>query len=108
MSKLNSSQKAKRDFRGSKKWKNVRHSKNVEQNGIDPITMKKLTKYNNCHHLDQREENYQNVDDLNRFVCLNKQTHEVLHILYRYYQKDKDILNRYKYYLDLMIEFSND
>lgn len=105
---MNQNQKDKRNFRNSKKWKETRHKKNVEQKGIDPITCKKLIKGCNCHHLDDRAENYEKCDDLERFVCLNKQTHDVIHFLYRYYQKDEAILDRMKYYLDLMVKYSND
>ena len=41
---MNDSQKKKRNFRQSKKWRDFRHKKNVEQKGIDPITKKKLCK----------------------------------------------------------------
>ena len=105
---MNNTQKMKRDFRKSKIWKALRHKKNVEQNGIDPITKKKLLKYCNLHHLDLDEKNYTHLDNEDNFVLLNKQTHECLHFLYRYYCKDKDILERFRYYLDLMCEINGD
>lgn len=108
MGKLNAAQKMKRDFRASKKWKEFRHRKNVEQEGTDPITLKKLLKGANLHHLDDREENYQNIDEPKRFVYLNKKTHDTIHFLYNYYKKDPKVLERMKEYLELMIKFSND
>jgi len=104
----NEIQKKKKNLRQSKKWKTLRHNKNVEQKGIDPITRKKLIKGCNLHHLDQREANYENIDDPSRFVLLNKYTHDILHFLARYYEKDPDILERFRYMLDKMIELSND
>ena len=41
---MNEAQKKKRNFRASKKWKDFRHQKNVEQKGLDIITKKKLLK----------------------------------------------------------------
>lgn len=93
-------QKKKRNFRQSKKWKDFRHRKNVEQNGIDPITKKKLCKGANLHHRNLSAEEYENIGNNDDFVMLNHQTHEFLHWIYRYYEKDPDILVRIKEELD--------
>lgn len=103
---MNNKERAK--FRTSKAWKELRHYKNVEQKGIDPITLRKLTKMNNCHHLDTRAEHYNKVDDSSRFVCLNQKTHETVHFLFTYYKNDPRILERLEEYLKLMLQFSND
>lgn len=105
---MNESQKKKRNLRQTKKWKALRHKMNVNQKGIDPITLKKLTKGCNLHHLDLREVNYDRIDDETRFILLNKRTHECIHFLYNYWVKDKDILNRIEDLLVMMEEFSND
>ena len=50
-------------------------------------------------------ENYDKLIEEN-FVAVNKQTHEALHFLFRYYQKDKTILDRLKTVLDRMNELN--
>lgn len=104
---LSESQKAKKKFRGSKAWKSLRHQKNVEQGGKDPITLGKLSKTCNLHHLDLREENYEKIDDSTHFVLLNKLTHDAVHFLYKYYVKDRTVIDRLKGVLDKMVEINN-
>lgn len=91
---MNENQKKKRNFRSSKKWKLFRHKKNVEQKGLDPITKKKLCKGCNLHHRNLSEDDYENLENENDFVMLNKQTHDSLHWLYRYWKNDPEILDR--------------
>lgn len=50
-------------------------------------------------------ENYDQLTEEN-FIALNKQTHETIHALFRYYKNDKDILNRIKQVLDKMVELN--
>lgn len=99
-------QKKKRNFRSSKKWKEFRHKKSVEQKGIDPITLKKLYKMANLHHMDLDEKKYEDLSKPENFVYLNKNTHDVIHFLYTYYKNDTGILDRLKYYLDKMVEIN--
>ena len=106
MGKLNASQKKKRDFRASKIWKLFRHQKNVEQDGLCYITHKKLLKGANLHHLDLDEKNYTDISDPSHFVFVNKSIHEVIHTLWRYYQKDPEVLVRLKDVLDRMVEIN--
>lgn len=96
MSKLSKLQKAKRSFRASKAWKEFRHKMNVKQKGIDPITDKKLCKGCNLHHrhITANEEEYTNISKDEDFVMLNKQTHEFLHWLYKYWKDDPAIIER--------------
>lgn len=67
------------------------------------LTNKKLLKGFNLHHLSMKEETY---DDLNpnKFVCLNRQAHETVHYLFRYYKTDRDVIKRLKSILDRMLE----
>ena len=81
---------------------------NVLQKGIDPITRKKIIKGCNLHHLDLREANYNSLDDETRFILLNKHTHEMIHFLYNYWVKDKEIVNRIEDLLIMMETLSND
>ena len=105
---MTKSQSRKQKFRQSKVWKELRHQKNVEQAGKDPITKKKLYKMANLHHLDQRAENYENISDTDRFVMVNSQTHDNLHWLYKYWIKDPLIIDRVVHYLEKMREYSCD
>lgn len=95
----NSDKKSK--FRQSKEWKEFRKRMFEKQGGKDTITGKKLCRGYNVHHLDMSAENYDQLIEEN-FVALNKQTHETLHFLFRYYQKDPAILDRLKTVLDIM------
>ena len=96
---------AKAKFRATKEWKEFRKRIFDKQDGKDIITGKKLYKGYNLHHCDMSEANYDKLIEEN-FVALNKQTHEVLHFLFRYYQKDHTILDRLKTVLDRMNELN--
>ena len=96
---------AKAKFRATKAWKEFRKRLFDKQDGKDIITGKKLYRCYNVHHLDMSAENYDKLIEEN-FVALNKQTHEALHFLFRYYQKDPTILDRLKTVLDRMKELN--
>lgn len=49
----------------------------------DAITGKPLRKGWNLHHLDMAVENYKDLDD-DKFIPLNKKSHEMLHQVFRY------------------------
>lgn len=101
------SQKEKTRFRASGKWKKfISYIKKSRQ--VDEITLKPLRVGCNCHHLDQREEHYTNIKDESRFMILNRQSHEMLHWIYRYYVKDKEIIDRLRTALELMKKYSED
>lgn len=67
-----------------------------KQKGIDPITKHKLYKGWNLHHrhVTADTDEYQDISNEEHYVCLNKQTHEFLHWLYRYWKNDPEILKR--------------
>lgn len=90
----NEIQKFKKKVRNSKAWKTLRHEKNVEQKGLDPITGSKLTKLANLHHMCLIESEYNNLTNKDNFVLLNRQTHETIHILYKWYCKDRKVISR--------------
>ena len=92
-------------FRASKEWRQFRKRIFDKQNGKDIITGKKLYKGFNCHHLDMSADNYDKLIKEN-FIAVNKNTHETLHFLFRYYKNDKDILNRIKQFLEKMTELN--
>ena len=92
------------EVRRSKEWKELRKKIQSQYNGKDPITSSKLYKGFNVHHLDMSIENYDNLS-MDRFVPLNKMTHDTIHFLYRYYRKDKHILERIREVLERMLEY---
>lgn len=99
-------QKDKTNFRNTAKWKKFRVFKKAQQNNIDPITLSKLYKGWNLHHLNLNADEYTNIDNPDDFVGLNKMTHDMLHWLYNYYKKDPKVLERIKFYLDSMVTLS--
>ena len=92
-------------FRKTKAWKEFRKRIFDKQDGKDVITGKKLYRGYNVHHLDMSEANYDKLIEEN-FIALNKQTHEALHFLFRYYQKDPTVLDRLKTFLEKMNELN--
>ena len=92
-------------FRRSKEWREFRIKIAEKQDKKDIITGKPLRKCYNCHHLDMSAENYDQLTEEN-FIAVNKQTHEALHFLFRYYQKDTTVLDRLKTVLDIMKELN--
>ena len=103
---LNETQKAKKRLRQTKAWKQLRHYKNVEQKGTDPITLGKLSKTCNLHHLDLDEENYSKIDNKDNFILLNKVTHDMIHWIYKYQSKDKQFIERLMEVVNRMIELN--
>ena len=98
-------QQIKKKVRDTPEWKQLRIDIQDEYDNKDPITNKKLIKGFNVHHCCMKTEEYDNLA-MERFRPHNRQTHEFIHWLYRYYVKDPDILNRIKKELDLMVEFN--
>lgn len=103
---LSARQKKKRDFRASKKWKDLRHKKNIEQNGKDPITGKRLYSGANLHHLDLDESHYTDLSNEDNFILLNKMTHSFTHWIFPYYKNDREVLTRLKDLLDRMVDIN--
>lgn len=97
---MNDSQRIKRNFRASKKWKKFKADKKKQCKGLDAITLKPLRKMWNLHHEDLSEENYTVLND--NFLPCNNLTHKVIHWLWTYWQKDKDIIERLKKELEKM------
>lgn len=101
---MNESQKEKKRVRNSKAWRTLRHEKNIEQKGIDPITGCKLTKLANLHHINTNPDEYSNLENTEDFVMLNKMTHDTLHFCYNYQMKDEGFLDRLVFWTKKMIE----
>ena len=77
----NSELKAK--FRRSVEWKDFRKHMADLYDNKDAITGKPLRKGWNLHHLDMSLENYKDLDE-DKFIPLNKASHEMLHQVFRY------------------------
>lgn len=69
-------------FRNTKEWQDFR-LKLKEERKLDYITQKPLRKGFNCHHKDLKEENY-NILTPENFEVLNKNTHKIVHEIFRY------------------------
>ena len=98
---LNQQEKSK--FRETTKWKNFR---NLFKGAKDPITLRKLPKRFNLHHLCLNPREYSNLRK-DYFAPHNSQMHDVVHYLYGFYRNDKDILKRLKKELDRKIEIND-
>lgn len=101
---LGKNQYRKAKVRNTPEWRQFRILLQEHFNGLDALTLKKLRLGWNAHHMDMSLENY-DLLELNRFVPLNKASHNLIHILYRYYKNDESILQRLKEILDKMLEF---
>lgn len=66
--------------RKTKEWKEFRKHL-IDEQKIDPITRKKLTKGCNVHHMDLDVEHYGVLKDEN-FVVLNRQSHSLIHAIF--------------------------
>ena len=97
--------KERANFRKTKAWHELREQKRQEQK-VDYLTQKKLTKTFNLHHLDLNPDNYSDISNSEHFIGLNKKSHDCIHFLYSYYSKDPEVLDRLKSLLDLMKEIN--
>lgn len=104
---MTESAKKKANFRRSKKWTEFRKKKMIDQKGKDYITKTKLSGHWNLHHCDMRPEHYEDLSNEDNFVCLLSSIHDVVHTLYRYYRKDKNVINRLLEVLERMENCEN-
>lgn len=74
-------QKEKSKFRSTAKWKKFRVFMKKSSGDVDAITRKPLRAGWNLHHMNEKD-----YTDLKpeKFLCLNKKTHDMLHWLARY------------------------
>lgn len=94
-------QNAKSKFRATSKWKKFKKTLK-EQRQRDEITLRPLRKAWNLHHINLDPSKYEDLRDEESFACLNKQTHQVVHFLYRYYCEDPEIISRLEALLNKM------
>ena len=94
-------------FRKSHVWKEFR-AKCRLHTSKDFITKAPLEKNWNLHHLDLEVTRYTDISDMNRFMPLNKKTHEIIHELFKWYKKDHKVLDRIKQVLEMMEQYTNE
>lgn len=100
-------QAAKTKFRRSSKWmKFRRHVKSTQK--MDPVTGSQLSPTFTVHHMDLREERYEDLGDPERFIGLNPQTHETLHFIYNAHGGWRNGLKALWRLCHLMEKFSSD
>lgn len=105
-SKLSEAQIRKRKVRASAEWADLREYIRDEQK-IDPISMRPLSRSFNLHHLSQDERYY---DDLSRdrFVGLNEYSHRCVHYLHDIVVREGDynVFERLQLIIQQMIDIT--
>ena len=77
-----------------------------DQDNKDYITKSKLSGCWQCHHLDTRPtSDYEDLSDDKKFICVLASIHDVIHTLYKYYRKDKTVMNRLRDVLEKMCQY---
>lgn len=74
--------KEKAKFRATSVWKKFRQLLKAERK-VDFITKKPLRKGFQVHHCDLNENHYKDLNPLN-FITVNKNSHKIIHEIYRY------------------------
>ena len=74
--------KEKAKFRATSVWKKFRELLKKERK-VDFITKKPLRKGFQVHHCDLNENHYKDLNLLN-FITVNKNSHKIIHEIYRY------------------------
>lgn len=94
----------KNKFRDTFVWREFRKK---FSDGVDFISLKKLPKKWNLHHMSLSPYTYTDLND-KLFVSLSSKNHELLHHFYGMYRKDRAVLDRFKELLDRMCEINED
>ena len=103
---MNDNQKQKKKFRNSSKWLKFRKHIANKFDNKDAISGYPLRKGWNLHHLLLENTKYEDISIEDNFVPLNKLSHKFIHWLYRYYEKDRTIIDRLTNILDKMIDLN--
>jgi hypothetical protein len=101
------SQAAKTKFRRSSKWTKFRRHVKATQK-TDPVTGSPLSPGFSVHHLDLREEHYEDLGEPGRFVGVNPQSHETVHFIYKAHGGWRKAILALIKILKLMDKYSND
>lgn len=95
----------KKEFRQTKEWKAFREQ--MKERKVDALTLQKLRKGWNLHHLDLNALHYGDLSE-HKFECLNNKSHDLVHFLYNYYKKDREVLTRLECILEKMVLLNGD
>lgn len=98
-------EKLKRKFRATSKWRKFRNYIANKYDKKDAITQKPLRKGYSVHHLCVLPGEYENLEE-DRFIPLNKQMHETIHVCFKYQQSDSGFMDRLLYFVNKMIELN--
>ena len=79
---ISKASKEKAKFRATSVWKKFRELLKKERK-VDFITKKPLRKGFQVHHCDLNENHYKDLNPLN-FITVNKNSHKIIHEIYRY------------------------
>lgn len=104
---MNRTQKSKRAFRKSKRWKDFRRKMYLLSGKTDIITGQRLRKGWQVHHRDLSEEHYEQLAPDN-FLCCNNLTHKVIHWLWNIYKNDPTVIDRLRREMEIMETINND
>lgn len=102
---MNGKQRA--EFRKSAEWRKFK-AKCRLHTSKDFITKEPLQRSWNLHHLDLNVQRYSAIADMNRFMPLNSKTHEVIHEIFKWYKKDRKVLERIAVVLEKMEVYTNE
>lgn len=97
------SSELKEKFRKTSKWKDFKKSFSTS---VDAISLKKLPKRWQLHHMDLDPSHY-TILKKDNFIPLNGLSHKIVHYMFSIYRNDKDVLKRLKKILDKMDKINN-
>ena len=103
---MNSTEKSK--FRNRKPWKTFRARLKMERKS-DELTHSRLTKTYNLHHLilTDNEEIYTDLTHPENYMCLNPQSHDMLHLCYDNARRDPEFMDRLNAAVNKMLELND-
>lgn len=100
-------QTMKTKFRRSSRWLKFRRYMKATQK-TDPVTGSPLSAGFSVHHLDLREEHYEDLSEPGRFVGLNNLSHSTCHFLYQAHGGWRKAILALIKILKMMDKYSND
>lgn len=101
--KLN--QKDKHKIRSTKEWQRLK-DRLRDEHKVDFLSHKPLEENFNCHHIDLNPKNYADLS-FEKFLPLNRNSHEVVHWIFDRYREDPNVLDRLKEVIELMMLYWN-
>lgn len=99
--------KKKKKVRASSKWKAFRNQMSVEYKHKDGLTQKPLRKGFALHHMLLDDNRYNELEP-DRFIPLNKTSHDTIHFCYNYAKNDRGFLERLVALVNKMLELNKE